>query len=51
MKKIDLNLTKYNKYKFYITTKFEWYSVKKGEIIKMNIKDYKIGVDFLYFHP
>jgi hypothetical protein len=50
MEKFDRNLITYDKSKFYITKPFEWHSVNNGEIIKMDVKNYHIGSDFLYFH-
>jgi hypothetical protein len=50
MEKFEKNLTKYDKNKYYIVKRFNWNTVDCGEIIKMNIKDYQIGSDFLYFH-
>ena len=50
MEKFDINLIKYNKCKLYIVKPFDWYSVSEHEIIKMDIKGYKYGSDFLYFH-
>tara|TARA_R110000851_G_scaffold115810_5_gene241812 strand:- start:1448 stop:1822 length:375 start_codon:yes stop_codon:yes gene_type:complete len=50
MEKFDINLIKYNKCKLYIVKPFDWGSVSEHEIIKMDIKGYKFGSDFLYFH-
>lgn len=50
MENFDGNLIKYDKRKHYITKPFEWGLVNNGEIIKMHVKNYKIGSDFLYFH-
>ena len=50
MQKFDRNLTRYDKGKYYTTKPFEWHDVNDGEIIKMDVKNYKIGSDYLYFH-
>jgi len=50
MQKFDRNLTRYDKGKYYTTKPFKWDDVNDGEIIKMDVKNYKIGSDYLYFH-
>tara|TARA_B110000211_G_C14012307_1_gene523750 strand:- start:886 stop:1296 length:411 start_codon:yes stop_codon:yes gene_type:complete len=50
MEIFDKNLMKYDKSNFYITKPFDWDSIKNSEIIKMDIKHFNFGVDFLYFH-